>query len=93
MTDQINAFKSDPRVNKSGRRRVKVGGRSLYIRGRGTVSVKLTYSKMRLHNTLFISNLGANLVSSARIILNGFYAVYDDKLYTAMRRSDNQVMF
>ena len=41
MTDQINAFKSDPRVNKSDRRRVKVGGGSLYIRGRGTVSVKL----------------------------------------------------
>jgi hypothetical protein len=41
MTDQINAFKSDPQVNESGRRRVTVGGRSLLIRGRGTISVKL----------------------------------------------------
>jgi hypothetical protein len=93
MTDQIDAFESDPQVNESGRRRVKMSGGSLSIRGRETISVKLAHSKMRLHNTLFIPNLGVNLVSSARIVPNGFYAVHDDKLYTAMRRSDNQITF
>ena len=93
MTDQIDAFESDPRVNESGRRKVKVGGGSLCIRGRGTVSVELARSKMRLHNALFVPNLGANLVSSSRIVPKGFYAVHDDKLYTVMRYSDNQVTF
>jgi GAG-pre-integrase domain len=93
MTDQINAFESDPRVNELGRRRVKVGGGSLCIRGRGTVSIKLARSKMRLHNTLFVPNLGASLVSSSRIVPKGFYAVHDDKLYIVMRCSDNQVTF
>ncbi|KAF7502120.1 hypothetical protein GJ744_007100 [Endocarpon pusillum] len=31
MTDQINAFESDPTVNESGRRKVKVGGGTLSI--------------------------------------------------------------
>lgn len=65
MTDQIDAFKSDPRVNKSGRRKVRVGGGSLSIRGRGTISTKLALSKMKLHNVLFVPNLGANFISSA----------------------------
>jgi hypothetical protein len=89
MTNQINAFKSDPQVNELGKRKVKVGGGSLCIKGRGTISVKLARSKMRLHNTLFIPNLGVNLVSSSHIILKSFYAIHDDKLYIVMRYSDN----
>jgi hypothetical protein len=70
-----------------------VGDESLYIKEWGTVSIKLAWSKIRLHNTLFISNLGANLVSSSRIVLKSFYIIYDDKLYIIMRCLDNQVMF
>jgi hypothetical protein len=33
MTDQINAFKSNPQVNESGKHRVKVSDESLYIKG------------------------------------------------------------
>jgi hypothetical protein len=33
MINQINAFESDPQINELGKRKVKVGGRSLYIRG------------------------------------------------------------
>jgi hypothetical protein len=48
---------------------------------------------MRLHNTLFIPNLDANLVSLSHIISKGFYTIYDDKLYIVMRCLDNQVTF
>jgi hypothetical protein len=86
-------FKSDFRVNKLGRRRVKIDNRSLLIRGRGTISVKLVYSKIRLYNTLFISNLGVNLMSSTRIVSKGFYAVYNNKIYIAIRCLDNKIIF
>jgi hypothetical protein len=41
MTDQINAFESDPQVNELSKRKVKVSGESLYIKGQGTISIKL----------------------------------------------------
>jgi hypothetical protein len=93
MTDQIDAFESDPTVNESGRRKVMVGGGTLSIKGRGTINVKLPRSDLRLHNALFVPHLGANLLSSARIVPDGFYAVHDHKKYTAYRQLDNQAVF
>jgi hypothetical protein len=66
-----------------------VGSRLLLIREQETISVKLVHSKIRLYNTLFISNLGANLMSSAQIISKGFCAVHNNKLYTTIRCLDN----
>jgi hypothetical protein len=48
---------------------------------------------MRLYNVLFIPNLGVNLVSSAQIALEGFYAIYNNKVYKAIRSSNNQMTF
>jgi hypothetical protein len=44
-------------------------------------------------NTLFVPNLGTNLISSVRIVSKGFHVVYDNRLYTAIRRSDNKIIF
>ena len=44
---------------------------------------------MKLYNVLFVSNLSVNLVSSAQIILKGFYTVHNNKMYTAMRSFNN----
>ena len=68
MTDQIDAFESDPTVNESGRRKIIVGGGTLAIKGRGTISVKLPKSSLRLHNALFVLNLGFNLISASRML-------------------------
>jgi hypothetical protein len=48
---------------------------------------------MRLYNVLFILNLGVNLVSFTWIVLEGFYAIYNDKVYIAIRSSNNQMTF
>ena len=93
MTDQIDAFESDPTVNESGRRKVMVGGGTLSIKGRGTINVKLPHSNLRLHNALFVPHLGANLLSSSRIVSNGFYALHDHKYYIVHKQSDNKSVF
>jgi hypothetical protein len=78
MTDQIDMFESDPRVNETGRRKVKMGDGTLMIRGQGTIFIELTQSKIRLHNILFVLNLGINLVFFVRIVSKGFYIIYDN---------------
>ena len=93
MTDQINAFESDPTVNESGRRKIIMGEGILAIRGRGTISVKLPQSQLRLHNALFVLNLSVNLISASRIITKDFYAVHDYRDYAVINNSDNKLMF
>jgi len=93
MTDQIDAFESDPTVNESGRRKIIVGRGTLAIRSRGTISIKLPQSQLRLHNTLFVLNLSVNLISASCIIIKGFYTVHDHKDYAVINNSDNKLMF
>ena len=85
MTDQISAFKLDPIGNKLKRYKVKVSDKTLSIRGHKTINIRLLYSNLRLYNTLFIFYFNINLLSSSYIISDGFYAVYDHKLYIAFR--------
>ena len=93
MIDQINVFESNSRVNELERCKIKINNESLLIRKRKIISIKLTFNKMKLYNVLFVFNLNVNLVSFIRIIINDFYVVYDDKLYTVIKQSNNQVMF
>ena len=85
MTNQIDAFKSDPTVNKSERREVIVSGKTLLIKGRETINVKLPYSNLRLYNALFISFIGVNLLSASYIVSKGFYAVHNCQYYIVYR--------
>ena len=85
MTDQINAFKSDSMINKLKRRKVIVGDKTLLIKRRETIIIKLLYSKLRLYNTLFISFIGVNLLSASYIIFKGFYAIHNHQYYIFYR--------
>ncbi|KAF7502073.1 hypothetical protein GJ744_007428 [Endocarpon pusillum] len=93
ITDQIDTFEVDPTRNESERHKIIISDRTFPIKGCGTINVRLPHSNIRLHNALFIPNLGANLVSSSRIVLDGFQAIYDHKNCTVSRKSDNQIMF
>jgi hypothetical protein len=93
MINQINTFKSDSIVNKSGRCKVIMSGETLSIKGKDIINMKLLYSNLRLHNALFVPYLSANLLSSLQIISNGFYALYDHKYYTIHKQSDNKSVF
>ncbi|KAL9615703.1 MAG: hypothetical protein Q9160_009324 [Pyrenula sp. 1 TL-2023] len=57
MTDQIKVFTTDPTGNESGKRKVKVGGGSLAIRGKGMVNLSLPRSLTKLQDVLDILKL------------------------------------
>ena len=93
MTDQINVFESNSRVNELKRYKIKISNKSLSIRKRKTIFIKLILNKIRLYNVLFIFNLNTNLISFIRIITNDFYVIHNNKFYTIIKQSNNQVMF
>ena len=64
-------------INKLRRRKVIVSSKTLLIKRRGTINIKLLYSNLRLYNALFISLIGVNLLSAFYTISKGFYVIYD----------------
>ena len=67
--------------------------KTLSIRERNIINVKLSRNNLRLYNVLFISYLNANLFFTSCIVLKDFYVIHDYKLYIVYKTLNNKNMF
>ena len=70
-----------------------MNNKTLFIKNREIINIRLPYNNIRLYNALFIPYLNANLISSFRIIQDGFLIIYNHKHYIVSRKLNNQTVF
>ena len=61
-------FEVDLIKNKLKRHKIIINNKTLFIKNRKTINIRLSHNNIRLYNTLFISYLNINLIFLSRII-------------------------